>query len=208
MKPDLSKKKKAIIIGFVSVCVLMLVLVLISSVLSHFNGKVNRDIPRIDYTFYDPDWESDIFSEEGYLSKNRNIAYTDENGQTIGINEINSAQNGVGAAFFSVYFYALQTGDNELYNSLFSSEYIDKNGEKDDFTEQRVYDIELKYLYDEKISDSLYSITYALDYCIMRNDGTFRRDIGSDMSRTQYVTLCYDENGAYISGIKTEYAKN
>ena len=33
------------------------------------------------------------------------------------------------------------------------------------------------------------TVTYKLDYMIYRNDGTFRRDIGSDAIRSQYLVL-------------------
>ena len=75
------------------------------------------------------------------------------------------------------------------------------------FTPQRVYQKEVVYLYDERIDDDTFSITYSVDYNIMKNDGSFRRDIGSDMSRTQYITLYYNEEGAWIEEVKAEYRK-
>ena len=51
-------------------------------------------------------------------------------------------------------------------------------------------------------------VTYILEYMIYQNDGTFRRDVGSDAIRPQHVTLRVSPSGdMHIEKIVTIYAK-
>lgn len=198
----MSDKKRKIIKGFIIICVILAIMFIASLILE----KVVEDnnTPELDYEFYVPleDEETNIYLDQEYMKKDRTLYYTDEMGQTWLITE-GSKNNSIGVTFFSLYFYALEQGDEDTLNGLLSD-----NIEKyDDFTMQRVYAKEVKYLQGEKIDDETYSIIYSLDYNIMKNDGSFRRDIGSDMSRTQYVTLYYNSEGAWIEDIKYEYRK-
>ena len=90
-------------------------------------------------------------------------------------------------------------GDHDAYNDCFSKEYLLTNGYADEFTMQKIYGIVIqKYSVTAKSGDGgIYNeYVYTLDYKIMENDGTLRRDIGSDMSRTQYITVT-DRTGEY-----------
>ncbi len=198
----MSDKKRKIIKGFIIVCAVLVIMFIASFILEKVVEKNNT--PELDYEFYIPleDEETNIYMDREYMEKDRTLYYTDEMGQTWLITE-ESDNNSIGVTFFSLYFYALEQGDEDMLNDLFS----DKIEKYDDFTMQRVYAKEVKYLYGEKIDEATYSIIYSLDYNIMKNDGSFRRDIGSDMSRTQYVTLYYNSEGAWIEDIKYEYRK-
>ena len=193
------KKKKLIklfiIVGISLLCLFILSVILEKVVLSH-------STPKLDYDFYVAEEPEDIHEDSAYLQKDRTLYYTDEMGQCWQINT--AADNGdIGAKFFYLYFYCLEEGDYETFNTLFSDEFEDYAP----FTTQRTYAKEVKYLYDEQIDDNTYSITYSLDYNIMKNDGSFRRDIGSDMSRTQYITLYYNSEEAWIEEVKSEFRK-
>ena len=51
-------------------------------------------------------------------------------------------------------------------------------------------------------------ITYRLEYMIHRNDGTFRRDVGSDASRPQDITVRVGTDGKIlIERLVTIYSK-
>lgn len=194
----MNDKKKKLIKVFIITGISLLCLFILSLALE---GVVRSgSTPELDYEFYVPAETEKIFEDEAYLAKDRTLYYTDEMGQCWQITDSDNCSD-IGAKFFYLYFYCLENADAETFNSLFADSFEDY----DPFTAQRVYAKEVKYLYDEKTDDNTYSITYSLDYNIMKNDGSFRRDIGSDMSRTQYVTLCYNSDNVWIESIKTEY---
>ena len=198
----MSDKKKKIIKLFIIIGILLILLFAVSKILEMVVEDNNT--PELDYEFYVPmeDEETNIFKDSEYMAKDRALYYTDDMGQRTGITDASSSSD-IGVIFFSLYFHALEQGDADSLNDLLS----DKLDKYEPFTMQRVYAKEVKYLYDEKIDDNTYSVTYSLDNHIMKNDGSFRRDIGSDMSRTQYVTLCYNAEDVWIEDIKTEYRR-
>ena len=91
---------------------------------------------------------------------------------------------------------AITAGDSEAYNALFTASYLNEKGAQADFTAQKPYNIEVSYV---GVSDG--SHLFKLNYCLKDNDGTLRRDIISDMSRTLNITVT--ESGAeyYIASI-------
>ncbi len=196
----MSAKKRKIIKIFVAVIIALGVLFALSLLLEGVLKRSNS--ADYDYEFYTPMEDEEYLTDPAYLSKDRTLHYTDAMGQTWYIDE-DSTCTDIGAVFFQLYFLALEEGDCYALNAL----YRDGLGEYGEFTPQRVYARELVYLYDDKVDDSTFSITYSLDYNIMKNDGSFRRDIGSDMSRTQYVTLYYNSEEAWIEEVKTEFRK-
>ena len=196
----MSAKKAKILKVFAITGLLLALLFVISLVLE---GIVNKNSEtELDYEFYTPAEEEDYFNDPDYLKKDRTLHYTDSMGQGWFIDD-NSSCGDIGAVFFRLYFLALEQGDADALNDMYKKEL----GTYTAFTPQRVYSKELIYLTDGKVDDDTFFITYSLDYNIMKNDGSFRRDIGSDMSRTQYITLYYTAEDAWIEEVKTEYRK-
>ena len=50
-------------------------------------------------------------------------------------------------------------------------------------------------------------VTYRVDYMIRKNNGTFRRDVGSDAIRPQYVVLLVSPDGSDIA-IENVYTRS
>ena len=198
----MSAKKKKIIIVFAVIIIVLVLMFIASLILEHYEKKLRDPKIELDYEFYVPLEDENYFNDPAYMIKDRTLHYTDSMGQQWIIDD-QSNYSDIGGIFFQLYFLALEQGDSEILNSLYKEEL----GKFDDFTPQRIYQKEVKYLYDEKIDDTTYSITYSVDYNIMKNDGSFRRDIGSDMSRTQYITLYYTSEETWIEEVKTEYKK-
>ncbi len=196
----MSAKKRKIVKVFVIIALLLALLFVLSLVLEGIVKKNSQS--ELDYKFYTPVEEENYFEDPDYLNKDRTLHYTDSMGQRWFVDEKSSCTD-IGAVFFRLYFLALEQGDADSLNSMYKKGL----GEYSDFTPQRVYAKELVYLSDGKIDDDTFYITYSLDYNIMKNDGSFRRDIGSDMSRTQYITLYYTEDEAWIEEVKSEYRK-
>ena len=196
----MSAKKSKIIKILIIIAVLLALLFAVSLILE---GIVKQNSEReLDYKFYTPIEDEDYFNDPAYLQKDRTLHYTDSMGQRWFVDDDSSCAD-IGAVFFRLYFLALEQGDAESLNSMYKKELADYTS----FTPQRIYQKELVYLSDGRVDDDTFFITYSLDYNIMKNDGSFRRDIGSDMSRTQYITLYYTEDEAWIEEVKSEYRK-
>ena len=71
-----------------------------------------------------------------------------------------------------------------------------------------LYNMKITYSAEETAENGDKMVTYVLEYMIHQNDGTFRRDVDSDASRPQRVTLRITPLGEIkIERIVTVYAK-
>ena len=80
-------------------------------------------------------------------------------------------------------------GDVEAYNECMGVGVPDEDG----FTQQQIYDIKItkkgqssQYTKDGKLYNQY---EFILEYKIQENNGTFRRDMGSDVSKPQYFVI-------------------
>ena len=198
--------KKYIIKTFLAISVILILLIIAALVL-WIVSQNTKATPEYDYDFYEPNYELDLNDYPEYLEKNRVIQYTDETRQQLEITDENYRDFGEVGKFFHKYFKAIKEGDCDTYNSLFEKKLLRKRGKQEEFTEQMIYDIDLRFMSKTELDDNTDAVQYTLKYRIYRNDGTFRDDIGSDMSRKQFITVYYDlETGeAKIHNVQTEY---
>ena len=141
--------------------------------------------------FYPVDEELDIFSDEEYMAYDRNVSYYDpDTGATYSVEEKDLATQEEYVRFFYSYFQTVIWGDAVNYAEHFSLSY---EGElPEDFTMQMVYDIQI-----QPHLSSGEGNTYIVDYKIRKNNGTFRRDIGSDEGR-EYLFTLIEEQGELV----------
>ena len=176
--------------------VLLLTLVTVAVVLL-INGRQEKPMDDKKYYFY-PTYEGDILKNESYLKLNREISYCEDAngyGLTQTVTEELYGEMDVSAQLVCTYLKTVIAGDETDYNDLFASAYLGENGRQADFSPQMLYDMTF-YLYDQKAGDSGAKIyTYKLHYKIYRNDGTFRRDVGSDMIRPQFLIITVNRDG-------------
>ena len=201
------KTRKRMIIIFAVIALLLAVLAAVSALLGHFaekaaeGNRVGSDTE--ERYFYEPKPGEDIENDEEYLEKIRDITYHDEYGRGILITDGDYlSKGGVGLQLLSYYFDAVKTGKSSVLNVLFSKEYLTENGEFPDFRPQRVYDINVQIESretDEETGDT--TIVYTVWYKIMKNDGSFRRDIGRDSFKKQYFTVCETDDDVVITDI-------
>lgn len=172
------------------------VLWLVSSLLS--NGS--RKPPSLESgVFYEPDYSCNILEDPAYLRLDHSIRYLEyDSGETL--TEENYETLGVASAFFYEYFDAIIRGDCETYRSFLTPSYIKLFDPPERFTMQMLYDIEVnrtqystKGTYEGQDATVHY---FSVKYKIFENDGTFRDDVGSNTSTTQYYEI-YDVNGRF-----------
>ncbi|MCI8331387.1 MAG: hypothetical protein HFE78_00970 [Clostridiales bacterium] len=154
--------------------------------------------------YHFPDWEENIWEDEKYMEKDHTIFF--QNGaETYPLADVKNDEKG--ASFFLNYIDALIQGDHAALNTMYTSEYTDKNGFFEPFTMQKVYDVLVSYKGTAKgVERYGEAEVFDLSYCIMENNGTFRRDIASDSPRTQIIYLVHTDDGYKIHEVS--YYKN
>lgn len=164
--------------------------------------------PTFDYEFYEP-YEGDIMENPQYLACDRKVYYCSDAGG-FGLRQEVSSETLGGfdsrVAFLVLYLDTIIAGNEEVYNSLFNETYFEKREPQAAFNPQMLYGAEIRFEGESTAKNGDKLTTYALYYKIYQNDGSFRRDIGSDMSRKQLITLRTDASGALtIESLITVY---
>lgn len=199
-------KKKLILIRIIVIILSVLaVLWLFSFVLEkavqhQSSGDDDTEITR---KFYEPSPGEDILNDKEYLEKNSDITYYDEYGNGYLITDGNYlGRGGLALELMSHFFDAVKNGSDAKLNVMFAPEYYEENGQFEPFNPQRIYDISVTFEGSETDEDTGNITTvFTVSYKIMKNDGTFRTDIGSDTSRKQYFTILETEDDIVIKDI-------
>lgn len=213
--PDSKSIKKKLIIIIVAVLSLMIVLLLTSfGIDMYYKSQPKYDMTEqtIDFDFAVPDYSKNIFEDERYISLTENgfIYYKDEStGVTLGIERNTASSYGSDVEFMVEYVYSIINGDVDKYNSFFSDEYFKDNKKHDRFTMQMLYNVYINKISFEEVSDddgAYLQYQFSLEYNILENNGTFRKDIGTG-TRKQYFTLSAKNGTFKIESISAPKAK-
>lgn len=192
-------KKKIIVL---SVMIAMLIITFIGIIFMSNDDSSQTDfissyvydyeIEHPSYIFYTPDYSADITKDNDYLKQVPYIYYTN-GGLTECITDENYSDYGPIVEFFGAYFDSLKSGDTDAYISLHTERYFNYNYKPYQIAPQRLYNINIELIATAITDDPLYGeVEKAIvktSYMIMKNDGTFRNDIGSDASRAQYLEV-------------------
>lgn len=155
-----------------------------------------------EYTFY-PVSNVNIFESGEYPEEDRIILYCD-NEAGYGLKEQITSDSGEmehfdsGIRFLEIYLKSIISADRETYRSLFADSYLQTHT-LPDFTQQMLYNMCIYYCNTESAEDGFLRVTYRLDYMIRKNNGTFRRDVGSDAIRPEYVVLLVSADQSQIA---------
>ena len=211
LRAQSQKMKKKILL--VMLCIVGAIVILLAAIklIEFFLLSSNSEptVPETDEPFY-ATYEGDIMENPDYLGLDRFVYYCDNLlglGLTQAIGEENRDEFDSTVLFLYDYVQTVIAGDNETYNRYFNENYFEKRDPQGGFSPQMLYNI--KILFDETEIDSNGDklMTYRLDYMIYRNDGTFRRDVGSDAIAPQFVTLRVTSDGDIsIEKLITQYA--
>ncbi len=219
--PISRQKKKAII--FASVVLSLLVILPILSILdwNALFGLGEKDKDRDswihfygDQYFGVPDYSENIEEDSKYMDLDRMLYYSSGN-ETFQIID-NPEDFGNCCVLFYNYFENLKNGDYRRYYSLFTDKYEEEHGDTNPFTKkelkytpQKVYNIKVTLIQStflengdangEYVGSTVYY--YDVEYSIKDNNGTYRRDILSDQSRSLVFEILETDGKALISDI-------
>ena len=185
-KSQKMRKKLLLILGGVALAAILLCAVVL---LLDGPGKEKKDpagslkTEYSDLSFYEP-YQGNIMENPDYLELDRKVYYSDGSGMESSIEDDNLNEFSREVIFLYNYLQTIVAGDAEAYNACFNN----GNYRKESFHPQMLYGARITY-YSRSNDEQGVLITYKLEYMIHRNDGSFRRDIRSDESRAQYLTL-------------------
>lgn len=193
----MSREKKIAIFAVVAAVVLLLAVILAIAL------KQNDKAPVRAEHFRTPDYTLDITTVSEYMDKDRFITYA-YGAEAIGLDESNQNSFGKGVSFFVGYFKTLTDGDTDGYNALFSEEYFKRADPAPTFTKQMIYDQRVEKI-SENSSGGVTEYVFAVTYKIYKNDGTFRREIGSDGAKVQFFYLSDRSGEVLIDKVTDKY---
>lgn len=146
--------------------------------------------------FY-PVYEGNIFENPQYLGKDRLIRYCDDPSGYGLKSEITDADRetfDIKVRVVELYLKALMSGDNETLKELFSDRYMAEVGVPQ-IPQQMIYNMCIYYYRTDPLDHGVTQVTYKVDYMIYQNSGTYRRDVGSDGIKPEYLVLNVYEDG-------------
>ena len=148
--------------------------------------------------FYDESYSKYPSEDDWYMNEAfKNIEYVYGTG-TIFRDEIQTEQDAKNKneALLLLYKFIeyIKDGDHEGYNDCFSANYFESHERQGEFTKQKIYDIVITEIPNE--SDKEY--TFSIEYRIRHNNGSLRKDIGSDQSKKQYVKISPQGNSELL----------
>lgn len=214
---DKSKKKKAMAIAIAVACIICAVGMFFmqsgDAVFDFIEGLIPEETEKVQLVYdgygehrmslWDPDWETDIFTVERWLDKNRYLTYVD-NGMAITITDGKYNEFGDTVEFMADYFDTLMHGDAEALNGFYADSYFEENDRFEAITMQKIYDMRMEYIKSTDVGSTT-AYVYKITYKILENDGTFRDDMVSDAERPQFYTLVDDGIAIKITDVSYSY---
>ncbi len=187
LKQNAKKMRKKILITVGAILLGMFAILL----LIYYVFLPPEETPEPNYYFY-PVTGENIFETGEYFDSDMIITYSsDPNGMGL-ITEVTEESDSK-VRFLSLVIKSVIMGDNPTYRSFFSDAYLAANT-LPQFTQQMLYSICIYNEGTQVQQDGTVLYLYRLDYMIRKNNGTYRRDVGSDMIRPQYVLLSVNAN--------------
>ncbi len=191
------KKRKKKIVKIALICCAVIVVLYLATLSLNPDTLVDQwfhndeQQPPQNIEFYPIDEDLDILTDAEYLEYDHRVFYYDaDNGATYSVEEENLPTLDAQICFFYDYFNIVILGDEEAYAECFVSDYDKPLPES--FTMQMVYDIHVEPYYSERVGKDAYRV----EYKIHKNNGTFRNDMGSDVS-LPLLFILQEEGSAY-----------
>jgi len=210
------KKKKILMIAVLAVVGMFLVLGIATLVLSGINNSIkaqhmsgyDQDLMK-SYVYPPADYGFNIFDDETYMGLDRNVWISDGAVRTV-MSETNKVNYADELQFMYDVLNFIINGDYVEYNKIFTEDCFDDASDavkrifqKDRFTMQQLFEMELEYLQRYEQNNQAYT-DVKVTYRIHSNNGTFRPDLDfEDGSRPVVYTLAAEGDAFKVSKLLT-----
>ncbi len=207
---DKNKLKKRLIISLCIILGVILVMYLLTLLIPYIQDLFEADEEEYvaDYSFYEPNYSEDIYSNEGYMAliADGMLVYDNASNSIVSLTPESAAAHGDAVVLLTDMMYSILNGNSSKYNECFSQRYFEDNEPKGSFTKQKIYNGTIKPWSAETVEEknkTYIRYVYEVKYLIYQNDGTFRRDLG-ELYRTQYIVVTNREGDMLIDDIMYE----
>ena len=135
-------------------------------------------------SYFYPTYSGDIFEYADYLDKRPDVVFYCDDPNGLGhTTEINNDLNKSFAPevlYLRDFLEIMMRADVEAYNNCFNEVYYKTHKKQEAFSQQMIYEAEIRFGGETKKENGERTATYYLLYKLYENDGSLRRDVGSD----------------------------
>ena len=144
-------------------------------------------------TYFYPTYQGDIFEYADYLDKRPDVIFYCEDpdglGRTTSIDADREEEFTPETLYLRDFLLIMMRADIDAYNNCFNEIYYKKHKEQEQFSQQMIYEAEIRFASEEKAANGEKTTIYYLFYKLYENDGSLRRDVGSDAVVPMRVVL-------------------
>ena len=185
-------RKKLIVVLLIAIGVLALLITAFLIVKSLQEKEGEFTLP--DNYFY-PTYNGDIFEYENYLELRPDVILYCEDIDGRGRTTDNLDDFPLEALYLRDFLEIMMHADIDAYNDCFNEIYYKNHERQSVFSQQMIYAAEIRFASEEKAASGERTVTYYLCYKLYENDGSLRRDVGSDAVIPMKVVLRVTPNG-------------
>lgn len=193
-KKAINKQKKLILIVMAALVAFVVLYFVIGSIDFEKLFKKDDATENKEIYFYDESLSKNIFQDEKYMELDRTVNLVKASmgtGKTIDDQDAVTEGPAVNLIYNMIGY--MISGNNEAYNSCFSTEYYKYAQPIGKFTQQKLYNITITEVSKTDKTDengnTYVEYYYTLEYMIRHNNGSLRKDMGSDCIKAQHIFL-------------------
>lgn len=192
MQKQSQKMRKKLIIAVAVTLGVIAVLTALLLIVKACQEKEEKPFELSNGYFY-PTYHGDIFEYEDYLDKRPDVILYCEDpdglGHTTEINDDPDKSFVPEVLFLRDFLEIMMHADLDAYNNCFNEIYYKKHQKQAAFSQQMIYEAEIRFASEETAANGEKTATYYLFYKLYQNDGSLRRDVGSDAIVPMRVVL-------------------
>lgn len=206
-----SRDKRIVKKIFLGITILIAAILLLLGILACIDLLLEKEDltpPLPPEAFFSADYTENIFEDEAYMRLNRSVYYKQYDSGEI-LTEENYEDLGTASEFFYHYFNNVISGNYNAYHKMLTETYLQDDEVPDRFTMQMLYDIQVNQVQAPGSAtykgEEVTVFFFEVKYKIFRNNGTFRNDVGSNQSTTQYYHLYSYKGQLYLNSVQDKW---
>ena len=150
-------------------------------------------------TYFYPTHVGDIFEYEAYMDKRPDVVLycQDPNGlgHTTSVDDDKADELPAEVFYLHDFLQIMMHADMDAYHNCFDASYYKSHQKQIAFSQQMIYDAEIRFVSEEMQTNGDRCVTYYLLYKLFENDGSLRRDVGSDAVVPMRIVLRVTQKG-------------
>lgn len=191
------KMRKKLIVAIAIIAGVLAILLAVFLIVKYTQEKDDTFV--LPDSYFSPTYQGDIFEYTDYLEKRPDVILYCEDidglGRTTSIDAGREDEFSPEVLYLRDFLLIMMHADMDAYNSCFNEIYYKNHKKQSAFSQQMIYEAEIRFASEEKATDGERTATYYLLYKLYQNDGSLRRDVGSDAIVPMRVVLRITPDG-------------